>query len=290
MKKTRIIKQLFCIVFCLLIVAVTVINICAQHASINKIAEYKFKRSEAKRFSANNYQLNEKAEAVIAKAVQRLGGERYLNVKTVIGRGNFTAMKENQAGLPSPFIDYIVYPDKERTEFKTGGVRTVQTNIGETGWIADTGARVVKEQTAEQITDFKKSIRTGLDNFLRGGWRREKDVKLEYVGRREASLGKRNEVVRLTYPDGLAVEFEFAAADGTPAKSSYKRQSADGEETKEEDRFAQFVEVGGVLAPYIIDHYRNGKQTSRINYELIEFNSAVPETLFAKPSDIKKLK
>lgn len=235
-------------------------------------------------------QINKKAESIIAKTVQRLGGERYLNVKTVIGRGYFTTMKENQVGLPSSFIDYIIYPDKERTEFKSSGVRTVQTNVGETGWIADTGARVVKEQTAEQIAEFKKSIRTSLDNFLRGGWRGEKDVKLEYIGRREASLGRRNEAVRLTYSDGLAIDFEFAAMDGTPAKSIYKRKNADGAETTEEDRFAQFVDVKGVLAPYIIDHYRDGKQTSRVNYELIEFNNPLPETLFAKPTDVKKLK
>lgn len=255
-----------------------------------KVIEYTFDLYDTELPLAKNRKSNEKAESILAKAIQRLGGERYLQVKTVLGRGNFTTMKEMQASLPSAFVDYIVYPDKERTEFKSSGVRTVQTNIGETGWIADTGARTVKDQTPEQVIDFKAAIRTSLDNLLRGGWRAEKDARLDYVGRREASLGRRNEVVRLTYADGLAIEFEFAASDGTPAKSSYKRKNADGTETKEEDRFAQFVDVGGVLAPYIIDHYRDGKQTSRVNYELIEFNTVVPETLFVKPTDIKKLK
>lgn len=232
----------------------------------------------------------EKAEAIVQKAVQKLGGERYLSVKTIASRGNFTMMKENESGLPAVFLDYIVYPDKGRTEFKIGGVRTIQTNVGDTGWIADLAARTIKDQTSEQISDFKRSVRTSLDYFLRGDWRKEKGAELSYVGRREASLGKRNEVVRVNYPDGLTVEYEFSATDGTPAKTLYKRKNADGEETIEEDRFAQFVETNGVFAPLIIDHYRNGKQTSRINFESIEYNAAVPDTLFVKPTDVKKLR
>lgn len=232
----------------------------------------------------------DKANAVIQKAVQRLGGERYLAVKSSIGRGNFTQMREDTGSLPSPFVDYIVYPDKERTEFKTGALKTIQTNVGDSGWIFDNAAKSLKNQTAEQIQNFKNGIRTSLDYLLRGEWRKETGAVAEYVGRREAGLGKRNEVVRVLYPDGLKVEYEFAASDGTPAKIVYKRINADGAETVEEDRFAQFIEVNGVFAPLIIDHFRNGKQTSRINFESIEFNKPVDETLFAKPTDPKKVK
>jgi hypothetical protein len=262
----------------------TIFRLLNSHIFIFLLASFVYAQS------ADATATNDKAEAVIQKAVQRLGGERYLAVKTVVGRGNYTVIKENEGSLPSAFVDYIVFPDKERTEFKFRGGMTVQTNVGETGWIADTPARTIKDQTPEQVADFKRGMRTSLDYFLRGEWRKEKDVKLEYVGRREASLGKRNEVVRVTYPDGLAIEYEFAAQDGTPAKLSYKRTNADGVETKEEDRFAQFVEINGVFAPYIIDRLRDGKQISRINFESIQYNTPVPETLFAKPTDVKKIK
>ncbi len=232
----------------------------------------------------------EKAEAVIQKAIKRLGGERYLTVKTVVGRGNFTQKKETETGLPSAFVDYIVYPNKERTEFKSGGARTIQTNVGETGWIADNATRTIKDQSPEQIADFKRGIRASLDYFLRGEWRKDTGAKLEYVGRREAGLGRRNDVLRVTYADGFAVEYEFAQSDATPAKSLYKRKGADDEEILEEDRYAQFIEFDGVFAPLIVDHYRNGKQTSRINFESIEYNTPIAETFFAKPADLKKLK
>lgn len=257
--------------------------------AVVKTIEYKFsylKDNDA--IKGSNF--DEKAEAIIQKAIKRLGGERYLAVKTVVGRGNFTQKKETETGLPSAFVDYIVYPNKERTEFKSGGARTIQTNVGETGWIADNATRTIKDQTPEQIADFKRGIRASLDYFLRGEWRKDQNAKLEYAGRREAGLGKRNDVLRLTYADGFAVEYEFAQSDATPAKSLYKRKGSDDEEILEEDRYAQFIESNGISAPLIVDHYRNGKQSSRINFESIEYNTPIAETLFAKPADVKKLK
>jgi hypothetical protein len=230
---------------------------------------------------------DEKAEAILAKAVQKLGGEKYLQIKSVVGSGNFSIYREGQSQITQSFIDIIVFPDRERTEFKTGGTRTIQTNVGETGWLADTSAKVIKEQDKDQIEGFKRSMRTSLDNLLRGSWRR--DAALSFVGRREASLGKRNNVVRLTYPDNFTVEFEFSD-EGLPMKSVYKRTNAEGAEVREEDRYAQFIDVQGIYAPFIIDHFQNGAQTSRINYLKIEYNKIIPDSIFNKPADAKELK
>ncbi len=128
-----------------------------------------------------------------------------------------------------------------------------------------------------------------VDNLLRGWWRKE-EAQLSYVGRREAGLARRNEAVRLTYRDGFTVEFELGAKDFLPAKSLYKRTIENQEEVAEEDRFAQYVKIGGVTLPLVIDHFRAGVQTSRINYELVEFNQSIPDSLFARPVDVKALK
>ena len=230
----------------------------------------------------------DQAEAVLQKAVQDLGGDKYLKVTSQIGRGRFSIMKGGAVVSFQAFIDVIVFPDKERTEFKGGGVKSIQTNTGSTGWTFDGDAELIKVQGESQIANFKRGIRTSLDNLLRGQWRNE--AKLSYVGKRQATLGKRNDVVKLVYNDGLTVEFEFAADTGTPAKAIYSRTTAEGEELKAEDRYAQFVDVGGIRAPFIIDRFTNGIQSSRINYESIEYNRPIPDSIFAKPSNPKELK
>jgi hypothetical protein len=232
---------------------------------------------------------DEKAEQIVKRAIEAMGGSNYLNARSIIGRGLFTQFKDGVSGLPSSFVDYLVYPDKERTEFKGGGTRVVQTNVGKTGWVFDGATKSINDMGQEQVKDFQLAIRTNVDWLLRGAWRQE-GAKLSYVGRREAGVARRNETVRLVYPDGLSVEFEFGARDNLPAKVIYKKKNADGEEVQEEDHLAQFLPVEGITTPFVIDHFRAGVQASRINYQSVEYNKPVPETLFAKPANVKALK
>lgn len=231
---------------------------------------------------------DEKAETVLKRAVEKLGGEKYLQAKSIVGRGRFSILREGVIISFQSFLDIIVYPDNERTEFKQAGTKTVQTNTGETGWVFDGEAQNLKEQTKEQIENFRRSVRTSLDNLLRGHWRGK--AALSYVGKREAGIGRRNDVVKLVFADNFAVEFEFSATDGLPSKAIYKRLNPDNEEVREEDRYAQFIDVQGVKTPFIVDHFTNNVQTSRINYESVEYNKSIPDSIFKKPSSAKELK
>lgn len=230
---------------------------------------------------------DEKAEVVLKKAVAALGGEKYLQVKSIVGRGRFSLLRDNAIISYQSFVDVIVYPDKERTDFKQGGARTVQTNAGETGWVFDGSAETINAQSKEQIAGYQRQLRVSLDNLLRGAWRGK--AVLSYVGKRAATLGKRSDVVKLVFDDGFTVEFEFTD-DGLPMKAIYKRTNSEGEELKEEDRYAQFVDTQGIKTPYIVDHFVNNQPTSRINYETIEFNKTIPDAIFTKPNSPKDLK
>lgn len=233
--------------------------------------------------------LDDKAESILQRAVAAQGGGAYLNVHSVTGRGVYTHFEDGKSGLPSAFLDYLIYPDQERTEFRSQGTRSVQVNVGSSGWVYDGAARTLRDIKPAQIADFQLAMRTSVDSLLRGWWRRE-SAALSYVGRREAGVGRRNEVVRLKYPSELSVEFEFSATDGLPMKVLYKRKTSQDEEIAEEDRFAQHVTIDGVTIPFVIDHFRNNVQTSRINYQQVELNRSIPNSLFARPADAKALK
>jgi hypothetical protein len=235
-----------------------------------------------------------KAQQIMDRAVEVLGGANYLNVQTVIGKGFYTTFNDGVSQVPARFLDYISYPDRERTEFVSAGIRTIQTNVGNTGWMFDGAVKKINDQTPTQIEGFKLTMRTGLENLLRGEWKKE-GGKITYVGRREAGLAKRNETIRLTYPDGFWIEYEFGARDGLPAKIIYKRtrkdpDSGDQVEVTEEDQLLKFITVDGVTAPWVVDHFVNGKQTSRVNYESVQYNQKFVDTLFAKPDSVKSIK
>ncbi len=237
---------------------------------------------------------DEKSTQIINHAIEALGGPAYLNVKTVVGRGFYTSFQEGISQIPARFLDYISYPDRERTEFIGAGIKTIQTNDRETGWLFDGAVKKISDQDTNQVEDFKRTMRTSFENLLRG-WYKNEGGKVTYVGRREAGLAKRNETVRLTYPDGFWIEYEFGAQDGLPSKIIYKRNrknpdTGEEAETSEEDQLLKPIAVQGVTAAWVIDHFVNGKQTSRINYESIQYNQALPDSLFAKPTDVKTIK
>jgi hypothetical protein len=236
---------------------------------------------------------DERAESVVRRAVEAVGGPAYLAVRSVVGRGNYTPYDKGMPGDITAFVYYFVFPDRERAEFKSRGVRSVQTNTGTgagaRGWIYDGMTKTLQDMGPAQLEDFRFVMRTNLDNLLRGWWR-EGGAKLSYLGRREAGVAKRNEAVRLEYPDGFTVDYEFGARDFLPAKVSYKRADKEGKPQAEEDRFLRHMTFGGVTVPYIIDHFRAGVQTSRINYDTVEFNRPVPDSLFARPADAKSVK
>ena len=240
-----------------------------------------------------------RAEAIVRRAIESMGGARYTSIRNVAGRGLFTPYVEGISGDPLRFDDYVVFPDKNRTEFRPPKDYVIQTRTPEAGWDYSAAARKITDAKPAQLADYRLALRTSLDSLLRGTWRGAGDnqARLSYIGRREAGVGQRNEVLRLTYADGFAVEFEFAARDGSPAKVRYKRtqmrENANGIEEPyeaiEEDRFAQFVDTRGVRLPFIIDHFRDARQTSRVNYEAVSFDELLPADFFDRPTDIKKL-
>jgi hypothetical protein len=274
-------SQRFLVAFCLLVLCCAAVG--AQQDSAAKEAPAKPAQENVA-----------KAEAIISRGIEVVGGNAYLNVQTVVGRGFYTTFNEGISQIPARFLDYIAYPDRERTEFVGDGVRVIQTNTGETGWLFDGATKTLSDMKGAQIEDFKKSMRTSIENLLRGWWKKE-NATLSYVGRREAGLARRNETVRLTYPDGFWIEYEFAAKEGFPAKVIYKttKKKADSDESEElteEDRLAKPITISGITAPWVVDHYVNGAQTGRISYESIEYNRPLADSIFAKPANIKSLK
>ncbi|HEY0545799.1 MAG TPA: hypothetical protein VGC91_10515 [Pyrinomonadaceae bacterium] len=233
----------------------------------------------------------EKAEQILQHATEALGGNAYLSVQSITAHGLYTLYKEGKPELPLTFTDYIVLPDKERTEFKSEGVKNVQANTGDTGWVFDGMTKNIKDMKAPQIADFKLSLRTSVENLLRGLWRKE-GARIAYAGRREAGLAKRNEVVRVTYPDGFTVDFEFGAQDHLPAKIVWAKKNPDkeGEEIKEEERMMKYIDLKGINTPFVVDHYRDAVQQSRINYDSIEYNAQIADSLFARPANAKAVK
>lgn len=113
-------------------------------------------------------QNKEDPEEILKKAVAVMGGDKYLNVTTQIGRGRFSVIRGGIIASLQTFVDVLVLPDKNRTDFKGGGLKIIQSNSGETGWVYDGNVEEIRDQTEIQLSNFRRGTRVSLDNLLRG--------------------------------------------------------------------------------------------------------------------------
>lgn len=203
-------------------------------------------------------------------------------------RGAYTPFAKGMSTLPQPFVDYIVYPERERTEFRKGDQKLIQTNTGSTGWVYDAEQKMIRDQTEEQIKLWQQGIRHDLDNLLRRGWR-EPGARLVHLGRREAWRNTFSEAVRVDFGDGASVTLHFDPRSRLPMMSEFQTVTEDGK-VDEQIRYFQWIDVQGIQFPKIQDTYRGGVQTARVYFETISFNVEVPDRLFAKPANVKEVK
>jgi len=232
----------------------------------------------------------ERGAELIRQAAEARGGARYLAFKTLVTTGQFTPFDKGVPTVPLAFVDYIVYPEKERTEFGKGKRkdRRIQVNVGATGWVYDGNVQTLKDQNEQQTREFVENLEHDLDRLLRGG-AGEAGVEARHVGREETRPGERADVVAIRLKSGRQVSLMLDSSTHLPMSLSYERTDDQGL-SRYELRYFQYVAYGGVKFPNIVDFYRDGVQTARINVENIELDAPVDEALFAKPAGVKAVK
>ena len=227
---------------------------------------------------------------LLKQAIAARGGDAYLKFKTLTATGQFTPFDKGSSTVPVQFLDIIVYPDKERTEFGKGKKkdRRIQVNVGQTGWVYDGDAETLKDQTDKQIQAHVNDIALSIDTILRGGWQ-QPGATVRFYGREEIRPGERADVVAVQLKPEQTVYLWLDRYTHLPMSLSYEKIGAGGLE-KHEVRFFQYISYDGVKFPNIIDYYRDSVQESRVNYQLIKLDAPVGEEIFTKPAGVKAIK
>jgi outer membrane lipoprotein-sorting protein len=227
---------------------------------------------------------------LIKQAIAARGGEHYLKFKTLYATGQYTAFDKGISTVPTAFFDWIVYPDKERTEFGKGKKkdRRIQVNTGKTGWVYDGDAETLKDQTEKQVNAFLECIEYDLDHLLRVGWQKA-GVEVRFYGRQEIRPGERAEVVEIKLKPEQIVYLMLDRNTYLPMSLSYEKIES-GALVKREVRYFQYVSYDGIKFPNIVDYFSDGVQESRINYQTVQTDAPVPEELFVKPVSVKAIK
>jgi outer membrane lipoprotein-sorting protein len=246
--------------------------------------------ARAQRVDPNDPKNVQRGAELVKQAVQARGGERYLNFTNIMSNGMYTPFQKGLSQLPIQFVDWIVYPDKERTEFGKGKKknRRIQVNVGKTGWVYDGDAETLKDQTDKQIEEHLEALEYDIDRILRAAAKGD-GIEVGFAGREETRPGERADALAIRLKSDRTAYMLLDSQTHLPISLSYEK-TEDGGLVKQETRYNQYVDYDGVKFPNIVDFFRDNVQTGRVNIESIKLNTQVSDELFAKPASTKAIK
>jgi len=246
--------------------------------------------ARAQRVDPNDPKNVQRGAELIKQAVQARGGERFLNFTNIVSTGMYTPFQKGLSQNPIQFVDWIIYPDKERTDFGKGKKknRKIQVNVGKTGWVYDGDAETLKDQTDKQIEEHLEGLDFDIERLLRAA-AKGAGVEVGFAGREETRPGERADSIAIRFKSDRTAYLLLDSQTHLPMSLSYEK-TEDGGLVKEEIRFNQYVDYDGVKFPNIVDFFRDNVQTVRVNLESIKLNTQISEELFAKPASAKAIK
>jgi hypothetical protein len=218
-----------------------------------------------------------KARTLIDQAIQALGGQAYLNVRTVQQQGRTYSFYH---GRPTSngvlFWRFTEYPDKERIEVtKERDVATVFT--GDKAYeITYKGPHPIEKK---DLDDYLRRRKFSLETMLRV-WFNDPAVALFYDGQALAGNLPAEQVTLINSKDE-AVSLFFALDTHLPIKKRYVwRDPVDKERNTEEEIYDNYRPIQGVMTAYGFTRYYNGDMQNERFVNSVSYNENLNPAMF----------
>ncbi len=220
--------------------------------------------------------IDPKAQELLDRAIQGLGGPAFLNFKTLTTSGRIFAISEGVTEGYAPFQSAVEFPDKRR--FSYGKKKPVTLiNNGDRAWELDKYG--LTRQLPEQIQRWKLSARYSLENLLRvrihdpgvliqnGG--------VDFLDNLPARL------VNILESEGFEVKLYLHQQTFLPIRIAYRVQDPKTREWDEyADVYADYQQNQGVQTPMHITRFLNDERISEIFRKTARYDESYPPNYF----------
>ena len=217
-----------------------------------------------------------KAQQLLDRAIQALGGSAFLHAKTLTTKGRIFAIRdETTAGLET-FQSFVQYPDKRRFSYgKTMPV--ILINNGDRGWEIDRYGLI--DQPAEQLQRWITSNRYSLENLLR--LRINDPGALVQIGGVDFVDNVPTQSVEITAVGGMNVRVDFDRRTFLPARVTYEVRNPKSEEPDEfSDAYTDYKMFDGIMTPMHITRYLNGERVGETYRNFAKYDEEYPARYF----------
>jgi len=219
-----------------------------------------------------------KAQAVLNAGIQALGGDAYLNWKTMTQEGRAYSFHHGQPNsLGTVFWRFKEFPDKERVEL-TKQRDVVDIFSGDNGYeVTYKGVRNLEEK--DELTPYLRRRHYSLDLVLRQ-WLHEPGVALFYEGQTVAAQ-KEADQVTIMNAKNEAVTLYFDINTHLPVKKSFTwRDPTDKERNVEEEIYDNYRLTQGVMTAFDLTRTFNGDMSAQSFLTAASYNQPIDANFF----------
>ncbi len=220
--------------------------------------------------------ISPKAQELLNKAIQALGGPAFLNFKNVYTTGRVYAFSYGQMAGLEPFKSTYEPPDKRRFTYGKGKPVTLINN-GEKAWELDQYGQT--SQLPKQVQAWKIANRFGLDNLFRTLIKENGvlilDHGVDFVSNRPAY------VIDIFDSQNDRIQLYLRRSDYLPLRVTYRLQNPRADDWDEYvDDYSDYQRFDGIMTPMSIIRTLNGERIGAIYRNTARYNQDVPANYF----------
>ena len=224
--------------------------------------------------------IDPKAQELLDKVIQALGGPAFLHFKTLTTHGRaFSITNEETTGLAS-YDSFVEYPDKRR--FSYGKKKPViLINNGDSAWELDRYGVIL--QPPEQVRRWKITNRYSLENLLRLRIR-EPGILIQ-MGGVDFVDNLPARVVEIVDASQVHIKLYVNRVSLRPVRVTYQVLNPQSQEQDEyADDYSDYQVIQGIATPMHIGRFVNDERVAEIFRSSARYDESYPPSYFSQPS------
>jgi hypothetical protein len=217
-----------------------------------------------------------KAQQVLDRVIQALGGPAFLHVKRLTTRGRIFSIRDESTTGFAPFESSVEYPDKRRFSYGKNPP-VILINNGDQAWELDRFGQT--SQSPEQAWRWQISNRYSLENLLR--LRLHESGILIQPGGADFVDNVATQALDMVDAQGTQLKMDLNRRTILPVRVTYRvRNPRTGDWTDFADVYSDYKNFQGVMTPMHIARFLDDERVSEVFRSSAHYDDEYPPTYF----------
>ena len=220
--------------------------------------------------------IDPKAQQVLDRVIQVLGGPAFLKVKRLTTKGHIYSIHDEATSALAPFESAVEYPDKRRFTYGKNPP-VILVNNGDQAWELDRMGQT--SQMPEQVRRWQASNHYSLENLLR--LRIHEPGMLIQPGGVDFVDNIATRALEMVDAQGTQVKLDLNRQTLLPVRITYRvRDPKTGDWSEFADVYSDYKDVQGVMTPMHIARFLDDERVSEVFRTFAHYDDEYPSTYF----------